>query len=130
MITAGACCWPVAVFALRLIRVSPCMRCEDVHTVTSIEQSCTYTPNPQTCLLIGAADIEDVDAVISTIGGTTKDPSADSTGNINVIEAAAAKGVKKFILVTSIGCGDTKDAPGEQVRVVGDSWGRLGACGM
>jgi nucleoside-diphosphate-sugar epimerase len=37
-------------------------------------------------------------------------------GNINVIEAALAKGVKKFILVTSIGCGDTKDAPGEQVR--------------
>jgi nucleoside-diphosphate-sugar epimerase len=40
----------------------------------------------------------------------------DSTGNINIIEAALAKGVKKFILVTSIGCGDTKDAPGEQVR--------------
>jgi hypothetical protein len=32
-----------------------------------------------------------------------------------VIEAALAKGVKKFILVTSIGCGDSKDAPGEQV---------------
>jgi hypothetical protein len=56
--------------------------------------------------------------VISTIGGSTKDPTADSTGNINVIEAAAAKGVKKFILVTSIGCGDSKDAPGEQVYKV------------
>lgn len=33
-----------------------------------------------------------------------------------MIEAALAKGVKKFILVTSIGCGDSKDAPGEQVR--------------
>jgi nucleoside-diphosphate-sugar epimerase len=71
-------------------------------------------------------DIEDVDAVISTIGGTTKDPSADSIGNINVIEAAAAKGVKKFILVTSIGCGDTKDAPGEQV---GWELGQ-GCCGL
>eukprot|EP00882_Tetradesmus_deserticola_P005020 GHRQ01005290.1.p1 GENE.GHRQ01005290.1~~GHRQ01005290.1.p1 ORF type:complete len:274 (+),score=130.36 GHRQ01005290.1:209-1030(+) len=64
------------------------------------------------------ADIEEVDAVISSIGGSTKDPTADSTGNINVIEAAAAKGVKKFILVTSIGCGDSKDAPGEQVYKV------------
>jgi nucleoside-diphosphate-sugar epimerase len=41
-----------------------------------------------------------------------------SQGNINVIEAAAAKGVKKFVLITSIGCGDTKDAPGEQVKIV------------
>lgn len=64
------------------------------------------------------ASIEDVDAVVSTIGGTTKSPEADSQGNINIINAAAKKGVKKFILVTSIGCGDTKDAPGEQVYKV------------
>ena len=36
-------------------------------------------------------------------------------GNINLIEAAAKKGVKKFILVTSIGTGDSKDAPPTQV---------------
>ena len=36
-------------------------------------------------------------------------------GNINIIEAAAKKGVKKFILVTSIGTGDSKDAPPGQV---------------
>ncbi|KAF8073242.1 hypothetical protein HT031_000903 [Scenedesmus sp. PABB004] len=64
------------------------------------------------------AAIEEVDAVVSTIGGSNKDPTADSLGNINIIEAAAAKGVKKFILVTSIGCGDSKDAPGEQVYKV------------
>lgn len=64
------------------------------------------------------ASIEDVDAVVSTIGGTTKNPEADSQGNINIINAAAKKGVKKFVLVTSIGCGDTKDAPGEQVYKV------------
>ena len=56
--------------------------------------------------------------MVSTIGGTTKSPEADSQGNINIINAAAKKGVKKFILVTSIGCGDTKDAPGEQVYKV------------
>jgi hypothetical protein len=98
-----------------------------------------------------------VDAVVSTIGGSVADPSADSTGNINIIEAAAKKGVKKFVLVgplvlmggapathgtqrssvpmrlgahapafslfallqvTSIGCGDSKDAPGEKVYEV------------
>ena len=62
-----------------------------------------------------SAGIEEVDAVISTIGGTTKDPLADSEGNINLINEAIKKGVKKFILVTSIGTGDSKDAPGEQV---------------
>ena len=36
-------------------------------------------------------------------------------GNINVIEAAKRKGVQKFILVTSIGTGDSKDAPPKQV---------------
>ena len=36
-------------------------------------------------------------------------------GNINIIDAALRKGVKKFILVTSIGVGDSKDAPPKQV---------------
>ncbi len=31
-------------------------------------------------------------------------------GNINLIEAALRAGVKKFVLVTSIGTGDSKDA--------------------
>ena len=36
-------------------------------------------------------------------------------GNINIIDAAVKKGCKKFILVTSIGTGDSKDAPPKQV---------------
>ena len=59
--------------------------------------------------------IEDLDAVVSTIGGTPKEPLADSAGNINIIEAAKKRGVKKFVLVTSIGAGDSKDAPPETV---------------
>ncbi len=59
------------------------------------------------------AGIEEVDAVVCTLGGTTADPRVDSEGNINVIDAAIKKGVKKFILVTSVGCGNSKDAPGE-----------------
>lgn len=36
-------------------------------------------------------------------------------GNINLIKAAAARGVKRFVLVTSIGTGDSKGAPPQQV---------------
>lgn len=51
--------------------------------------------------------IDGVEAVVSTLGGS---PGVDSEGNINLIEAAARHGVKKFILVTSIGTGDSKGA--------------------
>ena len=61
------------------------------------------------------AAIDGVDAVVSTLGGTTADPGADGQGNINLIEAAARHGVKKFVLVTSIGTGDSKDATPPQV---------------
>lgn len=40
---------------------------------------------------------------------------AHPQGNINMINAAIKKGVKKFVLVTSLGCGNTKDAIGEKV---------------
>lgn len=56
--------------------------------------------------------IDGVDAVISSIGGTSANPEADSVGNINLIEAAARNGVKKFILVTSIGEGGPGDGGG------------------
>ena len=39
-------------------------------------------------------------------------------GNINLIKAALAKGVKRFVLVTSIGTGDSRDAPPKQVYEV------------
>lgn len=64
--------------------------------------------------------VEEYDAVVSTVGGTPADPLADSEGNINLIELAAKKGeeqgrMPKFVLVTSIGTGDSKDAPPPQV---------------
>ncbi|PSC74444.1 oxidoreductase [Micractinium conductrix] len=64
------------------------------------------------------AAMDGVDAVVSTIGGTTADLIADSQGNINLIEAAARHGVKKFVLVTSIGTGDSKSAPPPHVYEV------------
>jgi len=42
--------------------------------------------------------------VVCFIGGT---PQLNSQGNINVIDAAQAAGVHRFVLTTSIGCGDS-----------------------
>lgn len=42
--------------------------------------------------------------VVCFIGGT---PQLNSQGNINVIDAAQAAGVRRFVLTTSIGCGDS-----------------------
>ncbi|MBW4496593.1 MAG: SDR family oxidoreductase [Oscillatoria princeps RMCB-10] len=54
---------------------------------------------------------EPVHAVISTIGGLPKDGErADYLGNKNLIDAAVKAGVRKFILVSSIGTGNSKVA--------------------
>lgn len=51
---------------------------------------------------------ESIYAVISTIGGLPKDGQrADYLGNKNLIDAAVKAGVQKFILVSSIGSGDS-----------------------
>jgi len=42
--------------------------------------------------------------VVCFIGGS---PQLNSQGNINVIDAASAAGVRRFVLTTSIGCGDS-----------------------
>lgn len=42
--------------------------------------------------------------VVCFIGGT---PQLNSQGNINVIDAAQSAGVPRFLLTTSIGCGDS-----------------------
>lgn len=50
-------------------------------------------------------------AVISTLGATRVDgPRPDFDGNRNVVDAARAAGVQRFILVTVIGAGDSYDA--------------------
>ncbi|CAG9467003.1 unnamed protein product [Pedinophyceae sp. YPF-701] len=63
--------------------------------------------------------IEGPDVVISTIGGgVTTDQKADSDGNINVINEAKKRGVKKFILVTSIGVRESYGALSERAAEV------------
>ncbi|MBH8566948.1 SDR family oxidoreductase [Nostoc sp. CENA67] len=54
---------------------------------------------------------EPIHAVISTIGGLPADGErADFLGNKNLIDAAVKAGVQKFILVTSIGTGNSANA--------------------
>ena len=54
---------------------------------------------------------EAIDTVISTIGGVPKDTErADYLGNKNLIDAAVKAGVKKFILISSIGSGNSANA--------------------
>lgn len=52
------------------------------------------------------------DAVITTLGRSPNDdgPRVDYAGNNHVIEAAGVLGVTRVVLVTSVGCGDSKDA--------------------
>lgn len=61
------------------------------------------------------------DTAITTLGGT---PQAgfmvDSVGNINAIDGALAAGAKRFILVTSIGAGDSRAAaPDAMLKALG-----------
>jgi uncharacterized protein YbjT (DUF2867 family) len=52
-------------------------------------------------------------AITCVLGGT---PQLNSQGNINVINAAEEIGIRRFLLVTSIGCGDSADAVDEIVK--------------
>lgn len=56
--------------------------------------------------------IDGCDAAISTLGGSTGDEGnrIDYNGNSNVIEAAGILGVTRLVLVTSVGCGNSKEA--------------------
>ncbi|KAH7428329.1 hypothetical protein KP509_10G087800 [Ceratopteris richardii] len=58
------------------------------------------------------------DAVVCTVGGGTKNTEVDKDGCINVINAVKKAGIKRFILVSSIGVGDSIKAINEQTLQV------------
>ena len=64
---------------------------------------------------------EPISSVISTIGGLPKDGQrADYWGNKNLIDAAVKAGVQKFVLVSSIGSGDSAVAlPPQALQTLG-----------
>lgn len=54
------------------------------------------------------ADLGRPAAVVSILAaGLHGDPAIESAGNINVIAAAEAAGAQRFVLVTTVGCGDS-----------------------
>jgi uncharacterized protein YbjT (DUF2867 family) len=63
----------------------------------------------------------DFDTVVTTLGGTlAADILADGQGNINTIDGAQADGANRFILVTSIGAGDSRAAaPDAMMKALG-----------
>ncbi len=54
-------------------------------------------------------------AVIDTVGGNRGEPRPDYHGTRNLVDAARAAGVLRFILVTAIGAGDSRGAVGPKV---------------
>jgi nucleoside-diphosphate-sugar epimerase len=57
-----------------------------------------------------------IGVVISTIGGLSADGQrSDDLGNQNLIDVAQSRGIGRFILVSSLGAGDTKDAISPQI---------------
>jgi nucleoside-diphosphate-sugar epimerase len=71
------------------------------------------TRRDQVAPLFANLEIEGL-AVAAIIGGS---PLMNSAGNMNVISTAAEAGVRRFLLVTSIGCGDSAAAVDEFVKV-------------
>lgn len=71
------------------------------------------------------AVLDGCDAAITTLGGV---PDGDETkrvdyaGNRNVIESAGILGITRVVMVTSVGCGSSREAISDQVYQV--SWVR------
>jgi len=47
-------------------------------------------------------------AIINTVGGKRGEPRPDYHGTVNLVDAARAAGVRRFLFVTAIGCGDSR----------------------
>jgi uncharacterized protein YbjT (DUF2867 family) len=54
-------------------------------------------------------------AIINTVGGRRGEPRPDHLGTRHLVDAARSAGVRRFIFVTAIGCGDSRAAVGPRV---------------
>ncbi|KAG6544127.1 hypothetical protein Mapa_014439 [Marchantia paleacea] len=54
------------------------------------------------------------DAIVCTVGGGTTNPEVDKQGPINLVDAAKKAGVKRFIMISSVGTGDSRQAVDER----------------
>jgi uncharacterized protein YbjT (DUF2867 family) len=55
-------------------------------------------------------------AVINTIGGQRGQPRPDLEGTINIVDAAKRHGIKRMLMVTMVGAGDSADVLSENAR--------------
>lgn len=69
------------------------------------------------------AVLDGCDAAITTLGGVPdgdEDKRVDYAGNRNVIESAGILGITRVVMVTSVGCGSSREAISDKVYEV--SW--------
>ena len=48
-------------------------------------------------------------AMVLSLGGKRGEPRPDLEGTVNLVDAAKAGGLKRVVMVTAIGCGDSRD---------------------
>lgn len=58
------------------------------------------------------------DAIVCTVGGGTTHPEVDKDGPINLANAAKKAGVKRFIMISSVGAGDSVKAVDDKTLAV------------
>ncbi len=75
---------------------------------------CDPTDRAAVDRVFGGRDGRDL-AVVCILGGS---PQLNTQGNINVIDAAVAAGVSRFVLTTSIGCGESAAALDPLVKAI------------
>jgi nucleoside-diphosphate-sugar epimerase len=103
--------------------VARCLRAQEVNVIALLRSEAARSELEAMGVQVVLADAldpvavqqamsqEPVDAVISTIGGKPTDGErSDFVGNKNLIDAAVKVGAKKFVLVTSIGSGNSASA--------------------
>lgn len=67
------------------------------------------------------AVLDGCDAAITTMGGAPEGDESqrvDYAGNRNVIESAGILGITRVVMVTSVGCGSSREAISDQVYQV------------
>lgn len=94
-------------------------------TTLSCLPSCNKGVSAVVCDALDLKGVEAVldgcDAAITTMGGAPEDDPAkrvDYAGNRNVIESAGILGITRVVMVTSVGCGSSREAISDQVYQV------------
>lgn len=102
-------------------RLTQLARRADIHVIAVIHSWADPAPYKRMGAEIAIADAADRESVAAIFAGRPVDglgvacmvggtPLLNSQGNINVIDGAVEAGVRRFLMITSIGCGDSAGA--------------------